>query len=160
MRAARRRIRELGVSPADLERAVGQLIAALEERGDVEGAALLRDALALVLAEESEASDDELAAELAARRAREAFEQQARQLAGVPEEGKLTEAEMRRYLAARETLWRARVRRQTGQDPLPPDATEERRERLRRVRKAAALDEQVRRRAAELWRAKTEQEGG
>jgi hypothetical protein len=160
VRAAKRRIRELGVSDADLERAVGQVIAALEREGDDEGASWLREALDLVLAEHAEATDEELATELASREARDAFERQARQLAEVPEEGRLTEEQMQRYVAARETLWRARVRRQTGQDPLPPDAPAERRANLRRVRKAAAIDEQVRRRAAELWRAKRRENDG
>lgn len=159
VRAARRRIRELGVSKTDLEHAVGQLVTALEQAGDQEGASLLREALALVLAEDAEATDEEFAAELAAREAREAFERAARQLANVPEEGQLSAAEMRRYLAARETLWRARVRQRTGQDPLPPDAPEEQRARLRRVRKVAAIDEQVRRHALELWRARQREPG-
>lgn len=158
IRAARRRIRELGVSKTELATAVGQLITDLERAGDGEGAALLREALMLVLAEDTEASDAEFAEELAARQAREAFEREARLLANVPEDRPLSAAEMRRYLAARETLWRARVRQRTGQDPLPPDASEERRARIRRVRKAAAIDEQVRRRAAELWRARQRHE--
>ena len=158
VRAARRRIRELGVSAAELERAVGYLVTQMELSGDEEGASILHDALALVLAEDTEATDEELAEELAGRQAREVFEREARLLAEVPEQGPLDAAQMRRYLAARETLWRARARQRTGKDPLPPDASDERRARMKRVRKAAAIDEQVRRRAAELWRARQREE--